>query len=1085
MLHNLYKFYISVVLLFVFPVVLFAQIDRGTKNDASTVSNIEGVISDSLGTAIAGCTIQNKKNGQMTFSNKIGHFQIAASLEDSLLISHTNYLPQTIVITSVYKLYIHLIERNGLEEEVFVSSGYQRISKARTTGAFSKINEAVLREQVSPNILDRLKNVSNVYFDTKNLSDRNTNITLRGLSTINGNMAPLIVLDNFPYNGKISDINPEDVESITLLKDATAASIWGAKSANGVIVITTKKGRYDQPIAVDFSTTVSVSELPSFTKPYDMRRSDYIAVEEYLYKKGYKLSDTSSSIHPPFTPVYEMLLQKQKGLISESDSAAFIQNLLNVNTQDQYRNAFYRKAITQQYSIGLRGGGKNYTWAISGGYNKMASTLLLNNSDKKNLRLENRFKPVKGLEVGLNLFYTQTNVNTHPTPSYNSIKIGSKTVPYLSFTDAQGSPAAIDQYYRGEFIDTLGGGRLLDWHYYPLTDYRYNQSISSMQNLLMGLTINYNFLKHFNLSLNYQQEGQQSDIKEIHEKESYYTRNLINLFTMPATLSSNPLTYNIPLGDILNRSSQKRLARYGRVQLSYQNAWEEFNYTGFTGAEVSETKLYNQDASTYYGYKEDPLSFATLSFNTYYPTYIDGSLQFIPGAPKLNSSNFNRFISGFMNHEFTFKQRYIINASLRSDASNLFGLSANDKWNPFWSGGVAWNIANESFFSKKVFSFFKLRATIGIGGNVDPTRTALPVATSWNDPVTNYYSLNIFQINNPSLKWEQSRQINFGADFEILNQRISGSADFYLKKGTNLYGPSSIDYTAWGKTNTVIKNVAAMKGSGIELSLQSKNLTGPFVWTSSLLFNYNQSTTTDYYQSNASNVYYFILSGGEIAPVVGKPLYAIAAYKWGGLDSKGDPQGYINGELSTDYDKIRESAYNGDQSGIVYIGQQDPKFFGALNNSFGYKSWQLSFNLSYKLGHYFQRPALNYNTLYATGTGNSEYENRWQQPADETRTNVPAMVYTDYPSFSGRDAFYTASEISYLRADHVRLEYINLGYSFPHDGKGHSFFKELSVNSNITNLGIIWRKNKEHLDPDYYYTNMPPRQYSLSLRATF
>jgi len=658
-------------------------------------------------------------------------------------------------------------------------------------------------------------------------------------------------------------------------------------------------------------------------------------------------------------------------------------------------------------------------------------------------------------------------------------------VPYLSFADTQGNPTAIDQYYRGGFIDTLGGGRLLDWRYYPLTDFRHNRIINSVQNLLTGISINYNFLKHLSLSLNYQQEQQQSDTRELHDRESYFTRNLVNLYTAPGTPTGSPLTYNIPPGDILIRGSQKKMARYMRGQLNYQKAWRQLRYVGLAGAEISETKLYDQNNSTFYGYNEDPLSFATLSFNTYYPTYINGSLQLIPGAPKLNPSNFNRFISGFMNHELSLNGRYIVNASLRSDASNMFGLSTNDKWNPFWSAGAAWNMTNEKFFSKSVFSFLKLRATVGIGGNVDPTRTALPVATAWNDPVTGYYALNIRQINNPSLKWEQSRQVNLAVDFETAKQRISGSLDFYFKKGTNLYGPSPIDYTAWGKTNSIVKNIAAMKGRGIELSLQTKNVTGLFEWNSGLLFNYNESKTTDYYQTNPANVYYFILSGGEIAPVVGKPLYAVAAYKWGGLDSNGDPQGYINGTLSTDYAKIRESAYGGDQSGIVYIGQQDPKFFGALTNNFHYKGLGLLINISYKLGHYFQCPALSYNALYATGSGNREYQNRWQHPGDERKTNVPAMVYTDYPNFSGRDAFYTASEINYLKAGHVRLEYINLSYSFPFHKKEHFFFKEFSLVGNLANLGIIWRKNKEHLDPDYYYTNTPPRQFSMSLRARF
>ncbi len=198
MFKKFHKCFALFAVLFSVPVLLFAQIESSQKNTVPMRGNIEGAIMDAMGVAIAVCTVQNKKTGQSTFSDKTGHFLIAAASGDTLLISHTNYLSETVIVTTAVTLNIRLQNREGLQEEVFVSSGYQRISKARTTGAFSKINAAVLKEQVSPDILSRLKNVSNVYFDTKNLSDRRTNITLRGLSTINGNTAPLIVLDNFP-----------------------------------------------------------------------------------------------------------------------------------------------------------------------------------------------------------------------------------------------------------------------------------------------------------------------------------------------------------------------------------------------------------------------------------------------------------------------------------------------------------------------------------------------------------------------------------------------------------------------------------------------------------------------------------------------------------------------------------------------------------------------------------------------------------------------------------------------------------------------------------------------------------------------
>ncbi|MGE9310807.1 SusC/RagA family TonB-linked outer membrane protein [Niabella sp. CJ426] len=1046
-----------------------------------TTTQFTGKVVDQIGNPVSNTYIYNNRTKVATRSDSKGMFTIDANIGDSLFITHTRYQNFQYIILDVSKsLVIELIPRIDVEEEVIVSSGYQKISRARTTGAFNKVDSALLQQQVSPNILDRLKNVSNVYFDTKNLGSRSTNITIRGLSTINGNMSPLIVVDNFPYNGDISDINPDDVESITILKDATAASIWGAKSANGVVVITTKKGRYNQPVSIEINTTISLSNTPDFRRSYDISIEDYIDVERYLFNNNYGLSDTSSIDRLPFTPVYEMLLARKKGLINTQDSASFVNNLLTTNQEKEYVNTFYQQANTQQYNLSLRGGGKNYNWFISGAYNHITAPLKLNNSNKKNLRIENTFSPAKGLELGLRLFYTQQISSVSPTPDYGSITIGSKRVPYLLFSDADGNALSVDRYYRGSYLDTVGKGRLLDWKYYPMEDYTHNKTTNTVQNLLLGLNINYSFLKNFNLGFNYQQEQQQRDYKETHTIQSFYTRDLINQFTSFSSPTA-PLTHAIPVGDILIQTEQKMLSRYGRLQLSYRKTVERFSYTGLVGAEINERKLYDGNNSTFYGFIEDPLSFATLNFNQRYPTYVNGTQKVIPGAPKYFASTNNRFVSGFMNNEIIWDKKYIANLSLRTDASNIFGLTTNDKWNPFWSAGSSWVISREKFFQLKSVSLLKLRTTVGVGGNVDPTRTALPTGGSATNSTTNFYYATIRQLNNPSLRWEKSRQINLAFDFEVF-QRVSGSIDWYFKEGTDLYGPALLDYTAWGRSNTVVKNVASMKGKGLEISLQTKNIIRPFLWTSNIVFNYNESKTSDYFDPNAENIYSFILSGGGITPVIGKPLYAIAAYKWGGLDDKGDPQGFIKGAVSKDYPKIRESAFNGDQSGIVYLGQADPKIFGSLSNNFSYKGWFLSANISYKLGHYFKRPSLNYNTLYRSGIGNSEYANRWQTAGDETRTNVPARVYTNYPNFSGRDEFYNNSEINYLKADHVRLEYINIGYSFPFLARQKSLPRNLSLIVNITNLGIIWRSNKENLDPDYYYSYTPPQQFSMTLK---
>lgn len=739
--------------------------------------------------------------------------------------------------------------------------------------------------------------------------------------------------------------------------------------------------------------------------------------------------------------------------------------------------------ITNQYSLSLKGGGKIYSWLITGAMNTVKSNLKLNESNKKNFRIENKFQPFKGFEIGLNLFYTYQTDESAPTPTYNSVTIGSKNVPYLTFTDPFGAPVPIDKFYRGSFLDTLGGGKLLDWKYYPYNDYTFQNTNRTVQNLLMALNLGYHFLKHFDFSLNYQLEQQQINDKTFYDRQSYYARNLINLFSARGATVNDPITLVVPFGDILSRSSQKSRSKNIRAQLNYSNTWGNFQYTGLAGWEMRQTKSFDGYGASFYGYNEDPLTYGYVDFNTRYRTFITGNLQGIPNQPRELGNVDLRFVSGFMNNEFSFKKKYILNASLRSDASNIFGLSTNDKWNPFWSLGTGWVISKENFFRIRSISLLKFRTTLGIGGNVDPTRSALPVGTSVTNSVTNYYVVRIAQLNNPSLKWEESRQINFALDFSVLNQRLSGSVDYYIKKGTDLYGPSLIDYTAWGKANSIVKNVAAMKGNGVEVSLQSKNLIRPFLWNTNLIFNYNVSKTTDYYATNAENIYSYIGSGGSITPIINKPLYAFAAFRWGGLNSKGDPQGFINGASSTDYQKITAAANNGDSTSIVYVGQADPKVFGALINSFQFHGWTASINISYKLGHYFKRPSLNYSNLFASGIGNAEYSKRWQNPGDEQVTTVPALVYSNYPQFTNRNLFYENSEINFLPADNVRLEYINLGYSFNNMFKNSSFLNRLTLIGNISNLGIIWRKNKEGLDPDNYYTFTPPAQFSITLRA--
>ena len=413
---------------------------------------------------------------------------------------------------------------------------------------------------------------------------------------------------------------------------------------------------------------------------------------------------------------------------------------------------------------------------------------------------------------------------------------------------------------------------------------------------------------------------------------------------------------------------------------------------------------------------------------------------------------------------------------MRRDGSNIFGANTNDKWKPLWSAGLGWQLSKENFYRVSWLPFLKLSATYGVSGNVDLTRTALPVGVYTRNTFggISLPSLGISTINNPDLTWEHSYQTNVRLDFATRKNTVTGSLEYYHKKGTDLYAPTPYDYTTFGLTSTITANVANMKGNGVDITLHSTNINKAFRWTTDFLYSYNQSVTTKYFSSTGGSVMSFLAQGNTITPVVGKPLYALAAYKWGGLDGSGNPQGYLGDTLSTNYNAISQNSLNNGLKGgsIVYMGSANPTSFGSVLNSFSYKGFELSFNITYKFGYWFLKPALSYSSLAQYGTYSVGYDRRWQQPGDEKKTSVPSFVY---PLNATVDAFYTASDINVDKGDHIRLQFINLSYSFLTGGKTSLPFKSVQVYLNAANIGVLWSANKDHIAPDFVNAVPNPR----------
>lgn len=1059
---------------------------------AQNRSIIKGtILSDSTTLPLSGAVIHALSSNTAANSDKDGHFMIPITQDDTLSVSYVGYKIFKIAVNSDTKyLQIRLISNNDALEDVMIHTGYQTLKPNEVNGSYVVINNKMLNQQTGLNILDRLNGVTsslllNIGKQSGN-PESNTNITIRGLSTINGPLDPLIVVDNFIYTGDISNINPNDVESVTILKDAAAASIWGARAGNGVIVITTKKGHFNQKLQIDVSSNVSISEKPDLFATPRISSSDYIEFEQMLFNNGYFNRDFINRAHPAISPAVRVFQDRRNGLISVEDSVKEIQALKKIDNRNQYLKYYSHHDIIQQHAINLRGGNRNVGWLISGTYDNSRNSDL-SDYHKINLRFENSYRPFKRLTLRAGVYYTNS-IYRSGLPSYETVsKINNrKYVPYMNLVGEGGFSIPVLKSLDSRYTDTAGAGYLLNWNYYPLEEYKHSYTKTNVEAMAAHIGLDYNIIKGLDLSLMYQYSKQHTDQRISNDTASYYARNLINMYSQ-LNRTTGTVDYIIPLGGILNQTNKVLNSYNFRGQLSYDKIFDVHHIRAMAGLEARDEWSSN-DGSTYYGYFEDPLiNGSNLDYSSYYPNFVSGVRLRIPFGTILSARD-NRFVSIFSNASYNYKERYSFSASIRKDGSNIFGANTNDKWKPLWSLGLGWVLSKEPFYNSNWLSYMKLSATYGVSGNVDLTKTALPVGKYNQIAVgsTRIPALGIIQVNNPDLSWEKSYQTNVRVDFSLKKNIISGSFEYYRKRGTDLYAPTPYDYTTFGGSTTITANVANMKGKGVDIAIHSLNLNRKLKWTTSFLYSYNQSITTKYMVGSATTLRSFLGGSNSITPVIGKPLYGLAVYRWGGLDAYGNPQGYIHDTLSTDYQKIAQSSLDeGLESGSFdYIGPASPTSYGSVMNEFSYEGFSLSFNLVYKFGYYLMKPSLNYSSL-ARGDGLSgvDFDSRWQRPGDETKTNVPSFTY---PLDNNRDFFYKVSSVNVIKGDHIRFQFLRLSYSVPRK-KGNTLFKSLQFFFNASNLGIVWEANNHGVDPDNLYgsTASTTKTYAIGLSASF
>ncbi|GGF42558.1 SusC/RagA family TonB-linked outer membrane protein [Echinicola rosea] len=1034
---------------------------------------VEGAVLDEHGLqGIPGASIILKETKKGTVSNEEGMFSFFAG-EGKLHISVSmlGYEKREIEIDVPVSgpLKILLSEKSTeLETAEVVSTGFQELSKERTTGSFSTLDDTEINRRVSTGVLDRLENMVPGLVVNRDIGVGES-ISIRGTGSLFAENSPLIVVDNMVFEGDPNNINPNDVASMTVLKDAAAASIWGARAGNGVIVITTKSGQFNQNTQVDFNanTTWVQQEDPFYRS--QMPISDFVDVERYLFEDGFYDSRINSSSNSLVSPVVETLHAHREGLIGEAEMESRLAGFASSDVRDDLSEYIYRPAIRQQYSLAVRGGGEHSRYQYSMGYDHNRNGTVANKDSRLTFSAKQGWKLWKDrLDIGVGGYYVQNR-------SENGSPAIAMAGPYDRLADGAGNPLPVYRDYSARFKESLEGSGLLDWEYVPLDEIGMAPSIGKQQDLRFNVDIGIKLLPQLKGTVRYQYRNIQSTDRRVHPEESYLARDLVNQFTQIE--GDGSLIRPVPVGGIMDRSASNGIGQDLRGQLDYHQLFgTDHRLTGLVGIEIRDFGT-EGNGDRYYGYNDERGTDVPVDYANSYPRLHNGYNASIPYMAS-HTGTLDRFASVFGNAAYEYKGKYLLNGSVRKDASNLFGVDANQRGVPLWSAGLGWILSEEGFMQSNWLDFLKLRATYGYNGNIDKSVSAYTtgrfMAGAYNR-LTGLPSVFIDNPPNPDLRWEKIRITNFGLDFASRGGTVSGSVEFYLKEGIDLIGTRP--YPASSGIRTFRGNYADTRAHGLDIDLTSRNLGGKLKWSTTLLHTYVSEKVTGYEaEPTVNSLVSYGVSSSSPQPLEGYPLRGIFSYPWAGLDpDTGDPRGLLDGEPSTEYAEIIGSTATED---LVYHGPARPVHSGALRNDLSWKNLSLSVNITYRLGYYFKRPYVNYYQLLRGDITHGDYSNRWQQPGDEQFTDIPSMGESaDYQ----RNRFYSQSSAIVEKGDHIRLQDIRLSYRME---PGNSYFSHLEIYTYANNLGIIWKASDRVKDPDFL-DNRSLSSISLGLNVTF
>lgn len=1120
-----------------------AIVIKSGEEDKKKILVIKGIVKDTKGELLPGVTIVLKGRTLGTVTDKDGKFSLAIpEIKGENIVLSFSFIGMK-TRSEIYKKEINdkkewvIIMEEDINqlEEVIVNTGYQSINRRHLTSAVTTIKAEDILVPGMTTIDQMLEGhvPGMTFLQNSGQVGATPKLRIRGTSTILGNQEPLWVLDGIVMTdpvdispdqindldfvnlvgNAISGVNPEDIEQVDILKDAAATAIYGPKAANGVIVITTKRGKIGKP-SVSYSFSGGFRRRPRYTDRIVnmMNSKERIAFSRELIEKEviYPQVDTWLG--------YEAVIQDYyNGKISYDEMKKEIAWYETTNTD--WFDILLKDAFSHSHTLSISGGTENIRYYASFGYN----------DEQGNIRKE--INKRYSSNINLNMVFKRFSFNISMNGNVQKREYTPSSVGLMDY--AYGMNRAVPLYDQS--------GEL--WYYKKFSSgypYKFNilNERSNSSNIIDGntvyvtATLGYNILRNLKTNLTFSYNVSNTNQQTWFGEKSFYASVLARRdFETGEIDPFYAATSLLPAGGELQEDQQKNESYTGRWELSwnkYLDEAENHHISASVFGEFSST-IYKGVAQTTRGYMKERGMLNSSIKPGEYPAYDTWKLT-EPEALGIRKHQINNRVAGIFTAMYSYKNKYLLNGNVRIDASNKFGKRSNNRILPIWSISGRWNAKEDLFANVAWVNDFALRASYGFQGNMLDTQSPeLTIRKGALDNRFNEYTSKINNFPNPKLRWEKTKSTNIALDFSFFKSKIFGSISYYYRKTTDAYMDKIVSAINGVREYTV--NTGTLVNQGYEflfsfqpfsnLDFSQEGKIGGFSWridpqigsVFNQLVNKLKRRERVLEEEDINRLTYNDYLNGNV-PVTGYAMNTFFSYKFTGLSPQdGRPMfAGIEPEKEAEYSNMtKEQLY---LSVMEHSGSRVPFIQGGLSNTFQFRRLVLAMNFTYSIGSKIRLLKMYPNVQTENGTiapqprenVRREFLRRWRRPGDEKHTNIPGILSGKefdstmnpwWKQVNGMPKFaeniwqmYDDSNLRVVSGNYLKLQSLSVRYIVPEKFCRKCYLKSAYISFSGSNLFTIASRKLKGQDPTQSGSTKNinisvPAMYNLSLNVSF